>query len=1257
MGDETLTTNTYNHSASLPPSTSTVTPLTVYTLGRFAVYRGDELLDDSAWKRRKAKTLFKLLLLAPQRQLLKDQALDWLWPDQPPERAMNNLHRTLFVLRRALQPDLSDATASPYLLFKDGLLTLNPAAVAWVDAEEFERLLQLGQQADHPLPHYQAARALYHGEFLPEDRYEEWADDPRQRLSLAYHVLLQRLARLYAQRAAYNEAIACLQELVGLDPTNEEACRQLMGLYAQVGQRHQALQLYQQLCQTLRRELEVEPAAETSALYQAIAAERGYPIPQASTALMLSKPRWPQPSPPHALVGREAQLTTLQNLLLQASTGQGRLVIMSGEQGVGKTRLAEEVIRQAQAAGVPVLYGAAYEQEGRLPYGPFVEAIRSTLTEQTGLHLREGLGQFRHDLARLLPELADPPLPEPAVGQERQRLFDAVVLALTLLAADKMRQPNSIKAGRLDEPEGWQSLTNPQSDKASVPTLPIPRTPGRGEARSPSGPPGDKVQPSSKQSTHLSTPGLLLFLDDLHAAGESSLQLLHYLARRLANLPLLVLCTVREEMAQRGTPIARLCRELSEQNLCRRLHLSTLNPTETARLCAELLAGPVAPEVAEAIAEISEGNPFFAQEIVLALVETRQIELRQGAWHFTRELAAYPAERAAGVNGRPWVIPDRVQQVIELRLERLSPAAYRLAGMAAVIGREFNYPLLQAVSQLPHTMLLDLLDEMVSAYLLEETGAGYRFRHGLIRQVLYEELTSHRRIWLHGQVAQALERLWAGQSNEQAAIFVYHYERAERYELAFRSLLRAGDQAQASYALREAVDYYDRAMQLSQQHAELAGAETMAGLLQRRAQTHLTLSDFEAAILDLEQLLENNRRTQDRRLEGEALYQVGLAHYWAHRLERAAAYLDQALRLAESLRYPELRAKALKLRAILSSTQGEVSPTAALEVVEAGEGGPSSPAEEHWGLAMLAHLRSDFESALQHGQACLKLGQSLGHTFLALGGYFVVGMSYASRGHYQAALDHLRQALDLSETAGDRFWRARLLNTLGWVYRELFDVEQAIRFDRASLEVAGAGTPRLTEAEGNALANLATDYLLQQDYAQARRYLEEGLRGSGEKPFMRWRYHTRLLILKGRLALAEGDPAAALAAAEEAMSITQGRQAPKNLARAHRLRGEALLAAGQVAEARQALQQALTVALELQSPALTWPCHLDLARLEESSGAVREEVQRHYLAAAEIFRQVADRLTEPGLRESFLGAPVVRGVLGAELARASREQV
>src|SRR5262245_55265928 len=260
-------------SQKISPLNPSISTLTIYTLGRFAVYRGDTLIEDLAWQRQKAKKLFKLLVLSPQHQLLKDRVLELLWPDKSPEAAANNLHRTLFILRRVLQPDLENAAQSPYILFKDDILTLNPATIAWVDAEAFERLIQLGRQQHHNLDHYRAALELYKGEFLPEDLYEVWAEDRRSVLQKSFVDLLKQVAAIHIERAAYQEAINNLCALLRIEPTDEGVRRELMRLYVQTGERHKALRLYQHSCQVLHQELGVEPSAQTTALYEAILKE------------------------------------------------------------------------------------------------------------------------------------------------------------------------------------------------------------------------------------------------------------------------------------------------------------------------------------------------------------------------------------------------------------------------------------------------------------------------------------------------------------------------------------------------------------------------------------------------------------------------------------------------------------------------------------------------------------------------------------------------------------------------------------------------------------------------------------------------------------------------------------------------------------------------------------------------------------------------------------------------------------------------
>ena len=1155
----------------MPASPST---LTIYTLGRFAVYLGDTLIAD--WQRQKAKKLFKLLLLVPEHRLHKEQALEYLWPDKAVETAANNLNRTLFILRRVLQPELESAAQSFYLWFKDDFLVLNSGAVAWMDADAFEKMIQLGRQQGHSLDYYNMALELYKGEFLPEDLYEEWTQQRRHFLRKQYVELLKQVATLYIQQTAHQKAIATLNTLLHIEPTDEGAQRDLMRLYSLVGERHGAIRLYQQSSRILREELGVEPSYETTALYQAVIQEVA-PLPP----IFMSFRQQGQPEDSLAevraqipLIGRRSEMDTLLAYLQRAQNRQGHVVFVVGEQGVGKTRIGEELAARAWAAGFNVLQGAAFDGEGRLLYTPFVGTLRRGLTPQLIDSIRQRLGPFANYLARLLPELTAATAHSQAPAeispnrlnietdeQERRRLFDAIATTYILFSQNAP---------------------------------------------------------------------LLVFLDNFHTVGESSLQLLHYLARQITHQRILFVCAVDQDRLHRGTPLTLILSELQRHNLAQRLNVARLNQSEVFDLCARLLNDSVRDStVPDSIYELTEGNPFFIIELVLSLTKSGQLERRANTWYLDAKA--------------PAVVPSSVKEAISARLSQLSDDAYRLLGMAAALGNTLAHPLLQATTHWERSRLLDASDELLREALIDATETGYRFRHAMIRQVVYGELSPERRSWLHEQVARALEARAASQLDEHAAVLAFHYEQAKDYAAALRYLVLAGDWARRAYASREALEHYSHALTLGQRYPHVIAPDTLISLLERRAHLYLARSDFDSAIADLEQLLKTYQATGLRAKAGETLYQIGFAHYWAHRLLKASLFLDQALYESEALDYYELRKRVLHLRDILNSTQGAVADTTAAEASLSAEAPSSLQAEEYWGYAMLAHLRYDFEAAHRHAQACIRVGEATANTFLTLGGYFISGMSQASLGHYQTALDSLLNALKLSEATDDHFWRARLLNTTGWVYRDLFSLENAIQYDRESLSLAQTSTPRLTEAEGNALANLATTHLMLEQYEAAGAYVDEGLALSGNEPFMRWRYLTRLLIVQGYLALADNDLAEAMSATEKALDLARNTKARKNIARSCLLRGQIHLAADEMEKARAAMYHSLSVAQSLKNPGLIWPCRLALAELEAANHQP-ETAQTHYEAAWDIVNQIANQLADPALIQSFLNASPVRKI-------------
>jgi DNA-binding SARP family transcriptional activator/TolB-like protein len=248
-------------------------------LGPVTILIDGVLVEERQWTRRKARALLKLLALAPQHQLHREQLIEDLWPEQEPELAANNLNKIIHAARRALEPDLKSGSDSRFILTHDQHVLLRAPGDLWIDVEEFERRAAAALKSKIA-SEYEAALELYAGELLPEDRYEDWAAARRERLSRLANRLLAESAQLYESAGQFQQSIERFQQLVALHPSNEDAHRHLMRLYAVSGSRHEALAQYQQCQAALRKELDAEPEPQTIALYEQIVAGQLQPAMQ-----------------------------------------------------------------------------------------------------------------------------------------------------------------------------------------------------------------------------------------------------------------------------------------------------------------------------------------------------------------------------------------------------------------------------------------------------------------------------------------------------------------------------------------------------------------------------------------------------------------------------------------------------------------------------------------------------------------------------------------------------------------------------------------------------------------------------------------------------------------------------------------------------------------------------------------------------------------------------------------------------------------
>lgn len=433
-------------------------PLRVKLLGDFTVRVGCRTIDHGEWRLRKAAALVKLLALAPDHRLHREQVMDRLWPHLGKRPASNNLRRTLHATRRVLDP----ATGSRYVASEEEWLILCPGGMLWVDVEAFEGAAATARREREP-PTYRAALDLYAGDLLPGDRYEEWAEGRRQELRRLNLALLTELAGIYEERGEYGPAIEALSRLTAEEPAREEVHAGLMRLYALSGRQTEALEQYERLEEALSREVGVGPNVSSRALREAISSGSFPPEGARDQGITLEEPAivggHNLPAPRTSFVGRHKEMAEVKRALAMT-----RLLTLTGAGGSGKTRLALEVSRDLVGAypdGVWLVQLAGLSEGALVPQAlagvlriterpgqPVTDTLAETLTGKDMLLVLDNCEHLVGAAARLVDALLDscPGLRVMATSREHLGVGgEAVWPVLPLSVPDLRRAPTVVE--------------------------------------------------------------------------------------------------------------------------------------------------------------------------------------------------------------------------------------------------------------------------------------------------------------------------------------------------------------------------------------------------------------------------------------------------------------------------------------------------------------------------------------------------------------------------------------------------------------------------------------------------------------------------------------------------------------------------------------------------------------------------------------------------------------------------------------------
>jgi DNA-binding SARP family transcriptional activator len=674
-------------------------------LGQLEVVADGRALDLGGLQQR---AILLALLVDANRTVSTDRLIDTLWEAAPPATAQKAVQVHISQLRKLLGSDRLQTRAPGYALH------VEPDEL---DLACFERLWEEGRLRE--------ALAVWRGPPLPEFVSQRFAQAEISRLEERRLLCLEQ--RIDEDLAAGRHAglAAELEALIRLQPLRERLRSQLMLALYRSARQAEALECYQEGRRALVEELGIEPGRALRDLHQAILRqdeELDLPVAGLEPAVAVEHRS--------ALIGRERELAELVVGLDDAFAGRGSLFLLVGEPGIGKSRLADELINLARARAARVVIGRCWEAGGAPAYWPWVQSLRACIKDTEHGALRLQLGAGASDLAQLLPELrellpdvAEPPMLEPEGA--RFRLFEAVSSFLTHAA---------------------------------------------------------QARP------------LVLVLDDLHAADEPSLLLLRFLGRQLGESKLLVVGALRDIDPIPSHPLTAALTELAREPTTRRLALPGLDEQQVAQFI-ELIAGePATGELAASIHGETEGNPLFVGEIVRLLA----------------------AEGGIGADAPRVAIPQSVRDVIARRLRHLSPECNRVLVLASVFGREFGLDELARLSDLSEDELLDTLDEAMGARVVADVPGSpgrLRFAHVLIRETLYEGLTTARRVRVHRSAVLALESLYGDEPGPHLAELTHQSIAASDFEKGVRYARRAGDRALSLLAYEEAARLYETAVE------------------------------------------------------------------------------------------------------------------------------------------------------------------------------------------------------------------------------------------------------------------------------------------------------------------------------------------------------------------------------------------------------------------------------------------------------------
>jgi DNA-binding SARP family transcriptional activator len=1171
---------------------------------------------------RKALALFAYLAVeTPTHPRERLQAI--FWPESETRQAQFALRTTLARIKEALR------SIDEPLRMEGDRIGFNNSLASTLDLNLITQATmhtQPRQMAPATIALLQSAVDALRGPFmdgfsLPDaPAFDEWLTVQRAHWGQRVNLIHDRLSSRQLETYLIQPAIETVTRWLVLDHLNETAYQRLMRLHFLNGDRSAALQTYESYRNVLNQELGIKPSTETEDMLAFIRSSQT-PALVTDSGIEARKPlRIP-------FVGRSTEYQGLVHCFRSIKKGKPQVVVLSGESGIGKTRLSDEFLKWAGTEGADILRGRAFETSGQLlPYQPIIDALRERLERENAPEdLLDDV--WLAELTRILPELREryPDLPATLSDDStaRARLFEAIARLTEALSAR--------------HPLVWLM---------------------------------DDLQWADAET-----------LDLLHYLSRNW---------RKGDTPILLLILMRNETLGYGSALRDWLSGLIRDIPLTRFNLSAMNAEDMGQLISSL-AGENAPGSSELsawfIAETS-GQPFFLAETLTALNEYRALIWHgEPSARKLDPLATLANLKTMG----PQSLAPAIRDVVLSRLEWLSQSASTMLSAAAVIGRNCSFDLLSQVSGTDEQDSLNALDELLSARMIVEIrneGRPYTVSHDRIREVVYTQLSTARQQIFHRRTLTALTdqnvspaelahhalsaKEWqfafqhsVSAGDEAMRLFAVagaaqHYENARAllnedkadvdHAACQHLYMRLGKSYELEYQYRKALEIYEELQALASarenQEMELAALVARCLLLPLPRETQ----DIEKATVLAEEALLLAQELADLGAQAQIEYSLGRTHKFGdEQIEPAIIHFKSSAELARRVGLREQLALVTLDLGISFSLLGRLEPArlALLEAVEIFRelGHHPNLLTSLQSLAIIHMAVGEFDIALtylEEAHQSNKLTDVPGTTFALATTRNVI---HIIQGEYDRVMDVLRPALEMDETQIIAWLQAIIRLQFVWCYYDLGAYEEGLLQCRRAISNYGHINPL---GHSPAFTFLALLQIRREELTEAEEAVMKGWENLDlqSNTFLDWWEAPFVLSAEAELALAQGDLTRATRSIDQLLAKYNELNLRHFKPGILYFQARVELAAGHKEEAYRMLSNALALSDEMGARREVWEMCAALSNLEAERGDESAAVQFKQRACHEAMF-IAEHAGTPELRQTFLSRADVQLVVGA----------